>query len=117
MCDWKRVSAGNKSAHSLELKYPKHLTLGAMTQMSSQRSRSTFWTRGSRRLLVSSRSLFWLLPVPGLGGFTQEVVEHEIWARGYRLLQGQYIVDFLMGTLIGWSISLHLPRVRQSNVV
>lgn len=57
--------------------------------MSSRRSQGAFWNRVSRRLLVSSQYLFWLLPVLGHGGCVQEVVEHKTWARGYRLSQGQ----------------------------
>lgn len=77
MCGWKKVSAGNKSAHSSELKSPTHVTLGGMTQMSSRRLQGAFWNRASRRLLVSSRCLFWLLLVPGRGGYIQEVVKHR----------------------------------------
>lgn len=103
MCGWKRVSAGNKSAHSSESKSPNHVTLGGMTQTSSQVSREDFWARVSRRLLVSSRSLFWLLPVPGRGGYTRGVAEHETWKRGHRLSQGQYIIELLTGFRSGWS--------------
>lgn len=77
MCDSKMDSAGNKSAHSSGLKSPTHVTLGGMTQMSSRRSQGASWNRVSRRLLVSLRYLFWLLPVPGHGGCVHEVVKHK----------------------------------------
>lgn len=89
MCGWKTVSAGNKSAHSSELISPTHVTLEEMTQMSSRRSRGAFWNRVSRRLSASSRSLFWLLLVQGHGGYIQEVIEHNTWARSYKLSQVQ----------------------------
>lgn len=88
MCDWKRVSAGNKSAHSSELKSPTHLTQGATTQMNSRRSRGAFWSPVSRRLLEFLQPLLWLLSALGRGGYIQEFVEQRTWSRDCGLSQG-----------------------------
>lgn len=37
MCGWKMVSAGNKSAHSSELKFLTNVIQGVMTQMNLRR--------------------------------------------------------------------------------
>lgn len=84
MCGWKMVSAGNKSAHSSELKFPTHLTQGVTTQMSSRRSPGVFWNPVSRKPLESSQPLFLLLLVPGYGGYIPEAAEHRTRARGSR---------------------------------
>lgn len=84
MCGWKMVSAGNKSAHSSELKSPTHLTQGATTQMSSRKSLGVFWNPVSRRLLESSQPLLWLLLGPGYGGYIPEAAEHRTREKGSR---------------------------------